>query len=69
MKTVIIALPVDDDADIYEIGGVIDQAADEFDGRGRAEGENDDAMCCVYEDADALAEDLGLVKDESVIVL
>jgi hypothetical protein len=68
MKTVIIALPVDDDADIYEIGEVIDRAADEWDNRGRADGDDDAAQCCVFEDANALAEDLGLVPDETRIV-
>lgn len=61
MKTVIIALPVDDDTDIFDVQAVVAQAF--------PTGGDDRRDCCVYESAQALADDLGLVPDEEVITL
>lgn len=52
MKTVIIALPVEDDTDIFEIQDVINEAF--------PSGEDDSRNCVVYQGVEALMHDLGL---------
>lgn len=57
MRTIVIALPVDDDVDIFDVQDVIAAAF--------PTGGDDSRDCVVYESASALADDLGYVLDNS----
>lgn len=58
MKTVIIAMPVPDDADIFEIADQINEAFLP---------ESDEEECVVYENVAALLDDLGIEPEVDII--
>jgi hypothetical protein len=61
MRTVIVALPVDDDDDIFDVAERIAQTFPTND--------DDSRDAVVYESFAAIADDLGYVPDESTLTL